>query len=220
MADAIVRRVRFPGYDVLAMRDTPSWNEATRRAVDARLATPQAARFFTAAEWAVADALCRRILPQDGDADAILLVALLDAKLLTDHGGGFREADMPYMQEAWRNALAALDADARDRHRGRGFAELDADAQDAMLTCMQRGELGGGHWRGMASATFFARRVLVDVPPLYYSLPKAWNEMGFGGPASPRGYVRLDGDRRDPWEAAEASADDPQRALELNRRVV
>ena len=34
--------------------------------------------------------------------------------------------------------------------------------------------------------------------------PTAWNEIGFGGPASPRGYVRMDFDRRDPWEAAEA----------------
>ncbi|MFP3656483.1 gluconate 2-dehydrogenase subunit 3 family protein, partial [Burkholderia sp. SIMBA_052] len=27
----------YRGYDVLAKRDTPSWNDATRRAIDARL---------------------------------------------------------------------------------------------------------------------------------------------------------------------------------------
>ena len=37
---------RFPGYDVLAKRDTPSWNEQTRRAIDARLAIPHEPRFF------------------------------------------------------------------------------------------------------------------------------------------------------------------------------
>ena len=36
----------------------------------------------------------------------------------------------------------------------------------------------------------------------YYAHPAAWNEIGFGGPASPRGYVRMDFDRRDPWEAS------------------
>ena len=35
----------------------------------------------------------------------------------------------------------------------------------------------------------------------YYAHPSAWNEIGFGGPASPRGYVRMDFNRRDPWEA-------------------
>ena len=36
-------------------------------------------------------------------------------------------------------------------------------------------------------------------------IPTAWNEIGFGGPASPRGYVRMGLDRRDPWEAVEAT---------------
>ncbi len=31
-------RERYPGYDVLAKRHTPSWNEKTREVVDRRLA--------------------------------------------------------------------------------------------------------------------------------------------------------------------------------------
>ena len=38
---------RYPGYDVLAKRYTPSWNEQTRRVIDARLAVPAEPRFFT-----------------------------------------------------------------------------------------------------------------------------------------------------------------------------
>jgi hypothetical protein len=41
----------------------------------------------------------------------------------------------------------------------------------------------------------------MDLCGAYYSHPFAWNEIGFGGPASPRGYVRMDFNRRDPWEA-------------------
>jgi hypothetical protein len=37
----------------------------------------------------------------------------------------------------------------------------------------------------------------------YYSHPAAWSEVGFGGPASPRGYVRIGFNTRDPWEAKE-----------------
>ena len=42
---------RYPGYDVLAKRTTPSWNAQTRRVVDQRLAVPREPRFFTADEF-------------------------------------------------------------------------------------------------------------------------------------------------------------------------
>jgi len=211
---------RYPGYDVLAKRDTPSWDAVTRRVIDARLVTPATPRFFTGPEWATADALCRRIVPQPGEDDSVSLVALLDAKLLANHGGGFREAGMPYMREAWRKALFALDEEARTRHDGRAFAELSDELQDALLSAMQAGEISGERWTGIDAKTFFARRVLVDVPPLFYGHPKGWNEIGFGGPASPRGYVRLEGDRLDPWEAIEATQGQEAKAERENRHVV
>lgn len=212
---------RYPGYDVLSKRDTPSWDEATRRVIDARLATPRTPRFFTAAEWMIAAALVQCILPLDAvDANAVPLVALLDAKLLGNHGDGFRDSDMPYMREAWQQALAALDADAKARYPGLSFADLSDEQRDAMLRRMQAGDAPADHWGGLDPQKFFTRRVLVDVPALFYCQPAAWNEIGFGGPASPRGYVRLEGDRHDPWEAAEAHAGAETRAARENRRVV
>jgi hypothetical protein len=43
--------------------------------------------------------------------------------------------------------------------------------------------------------------VLDEIVRAYYAHPAAWSEIGFGGPASPRGYVRLAAGRQDPWEA-------------------
>jgi hypothetical protein len=43
----------------------------------------------------------------------------------------------------------------------------------------------------------------------YYSHPSAWNEIGFGGPAYPRGYKNLGLDRREPWEVREVDDRDP-----------
>ena len=127
---------------------------------------------------------------------------------------------MPYMPEAWRAGLAALDAEARDQSPGHGFAALSGDAQDSLLTQMQRGELDHERWKRIDAKKFFERRVLVDVPGLYYGHPAGWSAIGFGGPASPRGYVRLDGARHDPWDAAEATPGREQEALRLNRHVV
>lgn len=211
---------RYPGYDVLAKRDTPSWDAKTRQVIAERLAIPDTPRFFTAEEWAVADALCRRILPQTNGVNPVSLVAMLDAKLLANHGDGFREAGMPYMREAWRQGLAAIEREAKARHGERGFATLTDRERDALLTSVQDGEVNVNHWPGLDAKAFFERRVLVDVPALYYAHPKAWSEIGFGGPASPRGYVRLDGDRPDPWEAIAAKPSDKQRVELENQHGV
>ena len=47
------------------------------------------------------------------------------------------------------------------------------------------------------------RHLLKTVAALYYAHPTAWSEIGFGGPASPRGYVRLGFNETDPWEGEE-----------------
>ena len=43
----------------------------------------------------------------------------------------------------------------------------------------------------------------------FYSHPWSWNEIGFGGPAYPRGYARLGIGQREWWEGAEAFELDP-----------
>ena len=211
---------RYPGYDVLNKRLTQSWDETTRRVINRRIAVSREPQFFTAEEWAVADAVCARILPQPVGRPPVPLAAMLDAKLVANSGDGFREADMPYMREAWKQGIAAIEAESNTRHGGRGFASLNAAEQDDLLGMMHHGDLSDAAWDGLGARNFFVKRILSDVPGLYYSHPTAWSEMGFGGPASPRGYVRMGLDRRDPWEAAQADPGGEQAALRENKRVV
>jgi hypothetical protein len=210
----------YPGYDVLSKRDTPSWNEQTRRVIDRRLAIdPTQHRFFSDEEWATLCALCARIVPQPPDRVAPIPVpAMVDQKMVENSLDGYRQAKLPSMQEAWRRGLAALDAEARALH-GAAFHELASAQQDELLLRMQNGKLDHDAWGGMPADTFFKHRVLPDVVQSYYAHPTAWNEIGWGGPASPRGYVRLQADRRDPWEAAEAEPGREAQAYRENLRV-
>ena len=51
----------------------------------------------------------------------------------------------------------------------------------------------------------------------FYSHPWAWNEIGFGGPAYPRGYMRLGGvATREPFETPGATSEDPVQAVREN----
>lgn len=208
---------RFPGYDVLAKRHTPSWNDKTREVIDRRLAQPREPRFLGPEEWVTLLAVCDRIVPQPRDRAPVPLAAMVDAKLHEDKRLGYRDHRLPPLREAWRRGLAGLDAEAR-RRSNVGFAALDSAEQDALLRDAQEGRLQGD-WEGMSPAVFFAKRLLFDIVTAYYSHPTAWNEVGFGGPASPRGYVRMDFDRRDPWEAAEAQPGDEAEARRDNANV-
>ncbi|WP_298961052.1 gluconate 2-dehydrogenase subunit 3 family protein [uncultured Methylobacterium sp.] len=214
------RRELYPGYDVLAKRDGPSWNSKTRAVLDERLAIePEVRRFFDETEWPTMKALTERIVPQPADRKApVPVAALVDHKLAVGEQDGYRNAAMPEEREAWRRGLRALDAEARARFGAR-FHELGAWAQDELLKLAERGELIDATWESMPSKVFFKQRVLGDVVKAYYTHPIAWSEIGWGGPASPRGYVRMDFDRRDPWEAAEAKPGREGEAYEENLLV-
>jgi hypothetical protein len=146
------------------------------------------------------------------------LASYVDGKLYDDRREGFRHASLPPQREAWRRGLAALDAAAMERH-GRKFHELAAADRDALLQAMQDGKLSGAAWGDMPCAVFFAQRVIPDITLSYYAHPTAWSEIGFGGPAGPRGYVRLGFDRRDPWEAVEARPGGEDEARKENQHV-
>ena len=196
-------RPRFPGYDVLEKRDTPSWNEQTRQAIDKRLQDIPPRRFFMPEEWEMLEAIAGRIVPQSGPAsERVPIAPFVDHKLASGRGDGYRLADMPEMGEAWRRGLAAIDDESRLRF-GVPFIELMPGRQDDVLHLVQEGKVRSPRWRDLPPGKFFTSRLVKDIVNVYYAHPQAWNEIGFGGPASPRGYVRLGFDRRDPWEAEE-----------------
>ena len=212
----------YPGYDVLAKRDTVSWDPVTREVVEERLATPRQPRFFDPTQWAAAQALCACVVAQPDDRPPVPVAALLDARLFQNQGDGWRDARMPALREAWQIGLAALDAESSAAHQT-AFAQLKPEQQTVLIGFLQRGELHASEWHGMPPDLFFSERVLHDLYGAYYSHPDAWSEIGFGGPANPRGYVRLNKDRRDPWEAIEvapdASADERAQTSQENARV-
>jgi hypothetical protein len=208
---------RYPGYDVMKKRFSPSWNDQTRRVIERRMATSDVPAFFTPGEFETVRAIAARIVPQRDDRP-IPVAALVDRKLHEDIADGYRVSGMPRQREAWRLGLKAVDAEAGRLH-GASFAALMNEQQDALLRAMEKGELSANEWSGMKPGDFFKKRLAPDIVMAYYAHPAAWNEIGWGGPASPRGYVRLGFNDRDPWEAAEAKTDDDVSARRINRDV-
>ena len=201
-------RTPYPDYNVLDKWDSPSWNAQTRAVVDTRLNQVPQRRFLTTEQWSLLQAICNRLIPQpDREEDPVPIVPWIDDMLHENHGPGYRYADMPPMRDAWRQGLDAIAAEAHNRH-GKLFEALSPEKQDALLIDVQENRVDRRYWGELPAGGFFLHHLLKDVVGIYYSHPAAWSEIGYGGPAGPRGYVRLGFDEHDPWEAKEVDPAD------------
>jgi hypothetical protein len=55
-------------------------------------------------------------------------------------------------------------------------------------------------WASVPQKALFTKWLTMTLEA-YYSHPNVWSEIGYGGPAYPRGYVRTQLGQSDPWEA-------------------
>ena len=188
----------YRDYDVLDKWSSLSFDEVTRRVLAERLGAPPEPRFFAAAEFRCLEAACARLLATEPGRPPI--ANRIDADLYAHRGEGFRHPDMPHFEVAWRDGVRGLEGEARRRH-DRAFADLDGAEQDDVLRALQAGDVDPAAFAGMPADRFFTHMLLKATAAHYYGSPEGWSEIGFGGPASPRGYVRIGLDRRDPWEA-------------------
>ena len=186
---------RYPGYDVLDQRE--NWDGATRSAIEQRLRPRPGRRFFTEQEEATCRPLLDRLLAND-EEPTLPLFEQLDRRLALDLTDGYRYEDMPPDPRAWRISLKELDGRA-EREHGRRFHELGRAEQVELLARIKDSECLGplpvkrlwSLWLRHACAAF-------------YSHPASWSEIGFGGPAYPRGYKNIGLDAREPWEVPDA----------------
>jgi len=205
---------RYPDYNVLDEVD--HWDEATRRAVLERVESVPPVRFFTDAEARTLGCFCDVVLAQDSEPK-IPVLNMVDAKLFAGKLDGFRYEDMPDDRETWRLVARGLDAAAR-QHRMRDFVSAPWEVQCQVVDVFSKGQLHGEVWDELNPKRAWSV-VMRAVLSAFYSHPWAWNEIGFGGPAYPRGYARFGIGQRESWEGAPAFERDPvqdvrQRGLE------
>lgn len=215
-------RGRFPGFDVLS--EVGRWDDVTAGVVLARLAPTTDLSFFTLAEDAVARPLFDLLLAQDGEP-RVPVVALVDGRLAADETDGWRYDDMPADREAFRQTFAALDEDAKQAHDVL-FTDLRPRQQARLVGAVDRAGQAGERWHGLPAKHVWSLWTRYACTA-FYSHPWAWNEIGFGGPAYPRGYSNPGIDARERWEVADHDSRDPvphgqriERSLTRRRALV
>ncbi len=197
----------YRGFDTLSQQQF--WDAKTRDVILDRVNNVPPIRFFTPEEAALLEAICDRVLPQD-DRDAahrIPIVPQIDKRLHENSHDGYRYEDMPPDREAFRLGLRGIEEIARHRFAA-GFLEIGPREQEEILRTLHDGKPEAAHeiWKQMAVSRFWLLLVS-DCADAYYSHPWSWDEIGFGGPAYPRGYMRLERGEAEPWESREKRYD-------------
>jgi hypothetical protein len=163
-------------------------------------------RFFDETERRTLKAFCDAVTGQDRDP-RIPVLSMVDAKLHAGQLDGFQFAGMPDDREVWRLVARGLDQ-AAVAAGATSFAAADTGVQLQITDRMAQGQLGGEAWEGVdvAKAWSVVTRAILAA---FYSHPWAWNEIGFGGPAYPRGYAALGVAKTEHWEPSPALDLDP-----------
>lgn len=193
----------YPGFSTLKQKRY--WDAATRKVIEERVSTQKSIRFFTPDEARTMYAVVDRLLPQDDRTEErrIPILPGIDERLYENRIEGYRFEDMPPDQETYRIAARAFEEMAQAIY-GRSFHGIEGREQEEILKSIHQAKPQAAQelWKRMNIERFWALLVS-DVVAVYYAHPWAWDEIGFGGPSYPRGYMRLEEGEPEPWEVSE-----------------
>jgi hypothetical protein len=194
----------YPGYSTLGQK--AFWDKTTRDLITDRVEHPPQLRFFTPQQALFWGVVFDHILPQTDRVPErrIPIVPALDDRLHEGRTAGYRFEDMPHDREVYtRFGIEGIEAEAQARF-GRLFLRITHREQEIVLCSLHDGRPQGGlHiWQQMSVHRFW-QMLIGDAIDAYYAHPWAWDEIGYGGPAYPRAYFRLERGEAEPWEVEE-----------------
>ncbi|MFP5236969.1 MAG: gluconate 2-dehydrogenase subunit 3 family protein [Acidobacteriota bacterium] len=194
----------YPGYSTLGQQKF--WDAATRQMVLKRVAEPPPLRFFSEEQARFWKTIFDHLLPQTDRTPErqIPLIPALDARLFENRTVGYRFEDMPPDRQVYTTVgIEAINQEAQEQFGGE-FLSLSWARQDVVLRAIHDGEPRAAKyiWEKMSVHRFW-QLIIQDAIDAYYAHPWAWDEIGYGGPAYPRAYTRLERGEPEPWEVEE-----------------
>ncbi|MEC0244887.1 gluconate 2-dehydrogenase subunit 3 family protein [Paenibacillus chitinolyticus] len=189
---------KYPSFDV--MKEQNHWDPHTRSIVSSRMRRRREYRLLTLLEAEQLRSICSLLVDDDRSEILTYVLEHIDDTLCGQKEEGQRGPDIPPQSELIREGLEALETMSHGFHT-RPFQQLSPAEQKELLTYVAEVRLSlRGDWPAPVQRAFFNRLLALTVEA-YYSHPQIWSEIGYAGPAHPRGYIRADRGQLDPWEA-------------------
>ncbi len=180
----------YPHNTVRNLLKTNQVTEATRQALTERLNDPpRQPTFFSASEFALLQAVCNRLVPQDEHDKRIDIAGSIDKRLSQNKSDGWRYDVMPADGDAYKLGLVGIDESALLTFK-QLFLNISAEQQDFILKAVQHQEAPGDSWEQLPADRFF-EELLTEAVENYYSNPLAQEEIGYVGMADVPTWQRI-----------------------------
>ncbi|KAB2954269.1 gluconate 2-dehydrogenase subunit 3 family protein [Heliorestis acidaminivorans] len=194
----------YPDYDVLSLIN--EWDDHTKEIVLKRLGPFPEPQFLEEKEVKMLRLIAKHLCYENRDDIIDWIIYFLDQRLKSNIGEHQRKSSLPQEKILIREGLKATD-EATAQKYGKNFISAEIKEQFEILSSMQQGKAPMiPRWDSILQKELFDK--LLDIMiSAYYSHPTIWSEIGYGGPAYPRGYYRIELGWTDPWEPRRPGAD-------------
>ncbi len=181
------------------MREKDQWDDHTREIVEKRLQQKEYQQ-LSLSESILLTHICAQLLDETRDPILHFVVQHFDTQLGSNIGESERKVNVPKASILIHEGLPAIDQYAT-RTYGMQYAALpDRDKRTILMQMMNNQITLSADGISIPAVDLF-NKLQKQAVDAYYSHPTIWSEIGYAGPAYPRGYVRSELGQRDPWEA-------------------
>lgn len=191
-------KTRYPSFNVLDEKD--AWDDYTQQIVTSRNHSIVKYQFLNEREVEILRCVCS-LLVDDSSPHAIeFVISHIDQTLYSSPGEGQRKFGVPAAPELIRQGLKAMEQSSQHMY-SISFTELETGKQKNMIKDISEDKAESSSiWNGVPQKALFEKLMRLTVES-FCSHPQVWSDIGYAGPAYPRGYVRTQLGQLDPWEA-------------------
>ncbi|MCQ6281984.1 gluconate 2-dehydrogenase subunit 3 family protein [Bacillus sp. EB600] len=193
-------QIHYPNFNV--MDEEKQWDSHTRKIVSKRTETQSffPFQYLTKQESNTLFQLCAVLLDDVRESIISFVVHHFDSTLTASIGESQRKVSVPKQSILLRDGLGLLDK-ACTQVYGSSFDVLQMETKKEIVSNLMQGNFTLQSGKINIPVKDFIQKVSSEATAAYYSHPAIWSEIGYAGPAYPRGYVRTELGLTDPWEA-------------------
>lgn len=185
-------------FDVLHEKE--EWDKETRELVLSRVSALPTPLTLRQHEVDTLIALCGVLLGDDRTPILQFVIDHFDTQMRINIGESQRKLGMPPFPVLVHKGIDGLNGYAISKHR-QEFAQLGPQVRWDLVNSLIQNPVPFELGDKQVQSKDFLSRIHTEAVSAYFSHPAVWSEIGYAGPAYPRGYVRVERGLRDPWEA-------------------
>ncbi|QST00620.1 gluconate 2-dehydrogenase subunit 3 family protein [Pontibacillus sp. ALD_SL1] len=190
------KRTHYPTYDVMSEKN--EWDPVTQQVLFTRI-HPSESSILTPDMKRTLQALAKTLFPSHLGEQTLSLTMVLDQRLTAKKLKAFPKGANFSKELIILKGLTFMEQEAITEH-GKTFYLLDEKTRNELVRKWRSSDGDPSIWAEVHSDLFFST-VSAEIVKIIYSDPAIWSDIGYGGPAFPRGYYAFGPHQFDEWEA-------------------